>query len=1030
MKQLAFKLTEYFDDVQGRLNLQDYDFSSSKPFVSVPLDTLRSGALSAQQIKQLFDAAKKERKTKSDAKSIEVIVALVSMRYPRGSKVTGLLLLPATLERDGKLTADLESNPPWVPASRLSTEGADPDGTIGSLSDYWRYQREDWPEVVSHVQTWEQAVDAGFKMFDAVATDLKNVFKPHGGPELLRQAAYVSAGDRIIANGPVRELYGFLIDENPEVATYGRLLSFREGQRRSEDGIDKDISTLLRTSCASCGSMTDGFPLTASQRAAVHAYLEDSDGDVTAVSGPPGTGKTTMLQSVVASTIVRHCMFKRRAPLIVGTSTNNQAVTNIIDSFSSVTKAEPGPLDQRWLLRASKELGEGPTEEPLVALAAYCPASSRKADADKANYLTEDREKSGVYSEYSTKEYVAGARTHFFEQLNRYLRFTGVKTKPDTLKYAEQLLRALLLIIDKNRVALLEKAAQQEKQAPWEFGRAFQQKAATEINELVRFGALNTEHKAKLDEAESLLDVDKVLDTSARYVEFWLAVHYYEAQWLRIVSSQDLIAPDDRRKNTAGIMEKYWKQVAAVTPCFVMTAFQLPKYFSIWKRGLQDGQSLFDLERADLLIMDESGQVDTSLGASAFALAKRALVVGDTQQLAPVWGIDPVSDEEVASSNGLGPDWKKMERVGLTASQPSSVMAAAASASNWCYGREDLPGLFLSEHFRCHKDIINYCNELLYKGMLVPSRPTGGYKLAEMFEGKETPFLFYEVEGSKDQKSGSSRVNHREAEEIAKWITENYDRFAKIYDKDGKHPGDVVGVVTPFAAQARLISRKLRDQGGQALAGNITVGTAHRLQGAERPVVLFSSVYGDNSGTAPFVDNTLELMNVAVSRAKDLFIVFGGNTRWEDKGPVFGLVSQVAKPYEDVFSPGEESADFGAQPPGSGPAEAQPAKLRHVDRNTSGYLNATELGKTLSPARPARDLNAALKASGILEQGTVRFEGESLSSTWMPTALGREIGIAVTSGGTQGNRYVFPLFSPEAIQTISDWVQAGKISFD
>ena len=45
----------------------------------------------------------------------------------------------------------------------------------------------------------------------------------------------------------------------------------------------------------------------------------------------------------------------------------------------------------------------------------------------------------------------------------------------------------------------------------------------------------------------------------------------------------------------------------------------------------------------DLLIVDEAGQVSPELAGAAFALARRALVVGDTEQLQPVprvsgWG--------------------------------------------------------------------------------------------------------------------------------------------------------------------------------------------------------------------------------------------------------------------------------------------------------------------------------------------------------------------------------------------------------
>ena len=40
----------------------------------------------------------------------------------------------------------------------------------------------------------------------------------------------------------------------------------------------------------------------------------------------------------------------------------------------------------------------------------------------------------------------------------------------------------------------------------------------------------------------------------------------------------------------------------------------------------------------DLLIVDEAGQISPEIGLPAFALAKKAVVVGDEQQIPPVWG--------------------------------------------------------------------------------------------------------------------------------------------------------------------------------------------------------------------------------------------------------------------------------------------------------------------------------------------------------------------------------------------------------
>ncbi len=58
------------------------------------------------------------------------------------------------------------------------------------------------------------------------------------------------------------------------------------------------------------------------------------------------------------------------------------------------------------------------------------------------------------------------------------------------------------------------------------------------------------------------------------------------------------------------------------------------------------------------------------------------------------------------------------------------------------------------------------------------------------------------------------------------------------------------------------------------MANDITVGTVHTFQGAERNIIIFSTVYGKNEDGF-FIDNNRNLMNVAVSRAKDAFWVFG-----------------------------------------------------------------------------------------------------------------------------------------------------------
>jgi len=53
------------------------------------------------------------------------------------------------------------------------------------------------------------------------------------------------------------------------------------------------------------------------------------------------------------------------------------------------------------------------------------------------------------------------------------------------------------------------------------------------------------------------------------------------------------------------------------------------------------------------------------------------------------------------------------------------------------------------------------------------------------------------------------------------------------------------------------------------------IGTIHALQGAERPIVIFVPVYGFDQRNMWFIDQDVNMLNVAVSRAKDSFLVFG-----------------------------------------------------------------------------------------------------------------------------------------------------------
>lgn len=674
------------------------------------------------------------------------------------------------------------------------------------------------------------------------------------------------------------------------------------------------------------GQMKNDFPLSVSQREALAMYTDPKCSDVFAVNGPPGTGKTTLLQTIVANQLVKNVIEYPDCPeIIVASSANNQAITNILNSF---VMEKDDPLSNRWL-------------PDLDTLGLYL-SSSKGGNYKKMNSVFGG----GFPEEYEDKERLDEYKNYFICRFNRYfsLEYNEMehcqqflykeilalqkKTKQmlsvsDALRQvdgfldvseeylhenkfdyvsgqleqienclekisdAEELLRELgytnkLLSFFKNKKINEEEVIKQVLKI---VGKEILEREYTDCrqvaidlkqrkSDITKYKKLLTgwsdnkqfrgsynnvlKRGREYRELPIVEDMAVRLDTSYRYQMFWYAVHYREVEFLKRLEER----PEGKERAEEAYCNRL-RRLACIMPVFISTFHSLPKFF-VYSCNGDNFNPLYN--EIDLLIVDEAGQVTPEIAVPSFALAKRAIVVGDIFQIEPIWSISDVYSEINLKECGVINTKNKkspiaiLEKNGFLSSS-GSIMKLAQKSCNFVINKER--GAFLAEHRRCLDPIAKYCNDYVYSGrlkLMVGCKPSPNVGLP--------PKGYVHVNGTSAAGRTGSRYNTAEAQAIAIWIMEKTADFEQKY---GKPISKIIAVVTPFKAQELEIRKLL----GKAYKDMI-VGTVHALQGAESPIVVFSPV--NSPGDRSFFmerDNKYNLLNVAVSRAKHSFLVFG-----------------------------------------------------------------------------------------------------------------------------------------------------------
>lgn len=239
----------------------------------------------------------------------------------------------------------------------------------------------------------------------------------------------------------------------------------------------------------------------------------------------------------------------------------------------------------------------------------------------------------------------------------------------------------------------------------------------------------------------------------------------------------------------------------------------------------------------DMTIIDEASQCNTAVSLVPVIRGESLMLVGDPQQLNPVILLDELTNQKLKKRYHVSDDYDYRKN-----SIYKTYLACDAVSDE----------VLLHNHYRCHKQIIEFNNKKYYNS-----------RLKIMTESKEAqPLVYVDVQ---DDGTDCKNTAPAEALEIVRYALANRDKS--------------IGIITPFVNQKSLIEKMLKKEN----LTNVTCGTVHAFQGDEKDVVLFSTAITNQTktGTYEWLKNNKELINVATSRARDKLIVLSSRQHLE-----------------------------------------------------------------------------------------------------------------------------------------------------
>jgi len=246
------------------------------------------------------------------------------------------------------------------------------------------------------------------------------------------------------------------------------------------------------------------------------------------------------------------------------------------------------------------------------------------------------------------------------------------------------------------------------------------------------------------------------------------------------------------------------------------------------------------------LLIDEAGQATLPSVCGAIWRAKRCIVIGDTLQIPPVVTIPGGLARQLQEDYGVGEEWSPL-------SHSAQFLADRVSLCGTYVGSKIWTGAPLRAHRRCSEPMFSISNAIAYHGQMVKVSQDGGRDYPTGASGwiDVVPITV----------SGHAVTEELQVAEDLIWMLVGF--------------GGKIFVISPFRSVVEACGSRLKQLYG------VDCGTIHSFQGKEAEVVIL--VLGTDTGAVEarnWVAESPNMLNVAVTRAKDRLYVIGSREAW------------------------------------------------------------------------------------------------------------------------------------------------------